>query len=162
MEKGMYREKSMERVSSPEQLNDYIRVTNPSVYLLLGAVIIFLICVCIWCVTGTLDITVEAKGYSDGKKLYCYLDDEEIQYVQAGMEVQTEDGKGRVEKVGEVPEDFQNMVQRLGGENMVHALRIPDEAWWYLVTISKEKLSVGIADVSIVTERISPAAFIFN
>ncbi len=30
-ETGIFREKSLERVSSPEELNDYIRVTTPSV-----------------------------------------------------------------------------------------------------------------------------------
>lgn len=162
MSKGVFREKSAKRVSSPEQLNDYIRVTNPSVYLLLGAVIIFLISVCIWCVTGTLDITVDAKGYSDGAILWCYLDEEDIQHVQKGMEVHIGDHKGSVESVAEVPESWESMAERLGGEDMAHALRIPDGAWRYLVTISEEKSVQGILDVSIVTDRISPAVYIFN
>ena len=33
----------MDRLKSPEELNDYIRVANPSVWLLLGAVILVLL-----------------------------------------------------------------------------------------------------------------------
>ena len=38
MKNQLFREKSMERVSSPEQLNDYIRGANPSVWLALAVV----------------------------------------------------------------------------------------------------------------------------
>ena len=43
MKNQLFREKSMERVSSPEQLNDYIRVANPSVWLALAVVVFLLI-----------------------------------------------------------------------------------------------------------------------
>ena len=35
----LYRKESMDRIQSPEQLNDYLRITNPSVWVVLGAVI---------------------------------------------------------------------------------------------------------------------------
>ena len=38
----LFRKKSMDRVSSPEQLNDYIRVTSPGLWLVLAAVVILL------------------------------------------------------------------------------------------------------------------------
>ena len=43
MNEQLFRKKSVERVSSPEQLNDYIRVANPSLWLVLGAVIVLLV-----------------------------------------------------------------------------------------------------------------------
>ena len=39
---SLFRQKSIDRVSSPEQLNDYIRVTTPSVWLALIAIILLL------------------------------------------------------------------------------------------------------------------------
>lgn len=41
-EKQIFRKSSIDRVSSPEQLNDYIRVSNPSVWMILAAVIVLL------------------------------------------------------------------------------------------------------------------------
>lgn len=41
-------QKSLNRVKSPEDLNDYIRVANPGVWLVLVAVVILLAGVCIW------------------------------------------------------------------------------------------------------------------
>lgn len=51
----LFRKKSLDRVSSPEQLNDYIRVTTPSVWLVLLAIIILLAGMIAWSVLGTVE-----------------------------------------------------------------------------------------------------------
>lgn len=43
MENQIFRRKSMDKISSPEQLNDYVRVSNPGIWMILFAVIILLI-----------------------------------------------------------------------------------------------------------------------
>ena len=45
---NIFRKSNLERMSSPEKLNDYIRVSNPSVWIILGAIAIMLIAVVIW------------------------------------------------------------------------------------------------------------------
>lgn len=55
MNQQLFRKSSIERVSSPEQLNDYIRVTNPGVWLVLAAVIVLLFGACAWGVFGRLE-----------------------------------------------------------------------------------------------------------
>ena len=42
MENQIFRQKSVERISSPEQLQDYMRVTTPGVWMVLLAVILLL------------------------------------------------------------------------------------------------------------------------
>ena len=59
----LFREKSMEKVSSPEQLNDYIRVTTPSVWMVLLALVILLIGILAWSVFGTVTVNL-----ADGTK----------------------------------------------------------------------------------------------
>ena len=54
-ETGIVREKSLERVSSPEEPNDYIRVTTPSVWLVLAALVILLAGMLAWSVLGTVE-----------------------------------------------------------------------------------------------------------
>ena len=51
---GLFRQKSLDRVSSPEKLNDYIRVTTPSVWLALAAVLVMLAGMIVWSVFGTI------------------------------------------------------------------------------------------------------------
>ena len=45
---SIFRQKSIDRVSSPEQLNDYIRVTTPTVWLVLLALVILLLGMLAW------------------------------------------------------------------------------------------------------------------
>ena len=52
----LFRKKSMDRISSPEELNDYIRVTTPSVWLVLTATVIILVGALIWGALGTVDV----------------------------------------------------------------------------------------------------------
>ena len=52
---NIFRQKSIDRVSSPEQLNDYIRVTTPSVWLVLIAIILLLVGMVAWSVLGTVE-----------------------------------------------------------------------------------------------------------
>jgi len=52
----IFREKSIERVSSPEQLDDYIKVTTPSVWLILSATIALLAGMIIWGVFGKIEV----------------------------------------------------------------------------------------------------------
>ena len=54
--KQIFREKSLERVSSPEQLDDYIKVTTPSVWIILAATIVLLAGMIIWGVFGKIEI----------------------------------------------------------------------------------------------------------
>lgn len=176
---NLFREKSMEKVTSPEQMNDYIKIAGPGVCLVMAAVLVFLACLWIWAAAGTLDMTVESWGIGDGSILYCYLDEEEIQYVQEGMPVRTSRGEGTVMDAARIPDDYGMMAERMGGEGMVHALRIPNNAWRYLVTISmdisgedrtsqedsvseEDGISEEVTEVSIVTGQISPLAYIFN
>lgn len=68
MNQQLFRKSSIDRVSSPEQLGDYIRVTNPGVWLVLGAVIVLLAGACVWGVFGRLEtkITVPVQ-VTDGE-----------------------------------------------------------------------------------------------
>ena len=52
----IFREKSVARISSPEELNDRIRVATPSLWLVLAALIILLAGMLAWSVFGTVEV----------------------------------------------------------------------------------------------------------
>ncbi|MCR5591481.1 MAG: hypothetical protein K6F73_08080 [Lachnospiraceae bacterium] len=57
----LFRKKSLERVTSPEELNDYIRVTTVPVWLVLLATLIILAGLIVWGIFGKVDM-VTADG----------------------------------------------------------------------------------------------------
>ena len=56
MNNGIFRQKSIDKVSSPEKLDDYIRVTTPSVWITITAIIILLVGTIVWGTFGELTI----------------------------------------------------------------------------------------------------------
>ena len=54
--KSIFREKSMDRVNGPESLNDYIRVTSPSVWIALLALLILLAGMLTWSIFGKIKV----------------------------------------------------------------------------------------------------------
>ena len=51
-ENTIFREKSISKVSSPESLNDYIKVTTPSVWIVLTALVVLLVGILAWSIFG--------------------------------------------------------------------------------------------------------------
>ena len=55
-ESGIFRDKSIEKVSGPESLNDYIRVTTPSVWIVLIALVLLLAGILAWSIFGRVNL----------------------------------------------------------------------------------------------------------
>lgn len=53
---SIFTQKSIDKVSSPEKLDDYIRVTTPSVWITLAAIVVLLVGVIAWGAFGELTI----------------------------------------------------------------------------------------------------------
>lgn len=53
---SIFREKSLNKVSQPEDLNDYIRVTRPSVWIVLIATVLILVGIIAWMIFGNIDM----------------------------------------------------------------------------------------------------------
>ena len=56
MNNSIFRQKSIDRISSPEKLDDYIRVTTPSVWIVLASIVILLVGTIVWGIWGELTI----------------------------------------------------------------------------------------------------------
>lgn len=65
MDQKIFREKSIERITSPEQLQDYMRVTTPGIWMVLVAVIALLAGLVISSALCTLESTLNVKGTID-------------------------------------------------------------------------------------------------
>lgn len=101
MEETVFRKKSLERISSPEQLNDYLRVTNPTVWLVLGAVILLLLGVIVWGSVATIDSFASGTGFVENGVMTVRFDDPEIaRSVEAGMTVTTGEQSATISSVG--------------------------------------------------------------
>lgn len=56
---SIFTRKSVDRINGPEELNDYVRVTTPSVWFILTAVTLLVIGLLGWCIFGTVAVHEE-------------------------------------------------------------------------------------------------------
>ena len=67
MENQLFRQKSLDHISSPEQLHDYMRVTSPRLWMILVAIVILLVGFIVYASTAnmesTMNITVQVESY---------------------------------------------------------------------------------------------------
>ena len=58
----LFRKKAMARISSPEDLTSYLRVTSPGMWIILAAVIVLLAGLFAWSAVGTLRSSLPVRA----------------------------------------------------------------------------------------------------
>ncbi len=153
----LYRQKSLDTISSPEQLNDYISVTSPRVWMLLLSLALVLIGAVIWGQFGRLEsrITVPAIVHDGAAELY--VEAEKILDVNIDDGVEIEDAEGVVSSVGH---DGNVADEVLGDMALTESDLSKDD----IVYIVEADISVpdGIYLADIVTDSVKPLSFLTN
>ena len=57
----IFRKETLDRIASPDQLTDYLRVTSLGIWVILATVILLLFGLIAWSAVGTLETKAEAK-----------------------------------------------------------------------------------------------------
>ena len=101
MDQQLYRQKSIDRISSPEQLNDYLRVTSASVWVILAAVILLLAGLLIWSSTATIESYTEGSSQVQGGVMTIRFEDQKFaKSVEKGMPVRAGDTETVISSIG--------------------------------------------------------------
>lgn len=156
MAERLFREKSIERVSSPEELNDYVRVANPSVWLLLGSVIILLTGVCIWGIFGRLDTKISVNARCKDGMVTCYLREDDAEKLTSGMTVTIKDKEYTIEK----PELIRVQITEEPSE-LAYVSGWSQGQSGYAISFPAE-LPDGTYEADLVVESVSPISFVIN
>ncbi len=158
MDNGLFRQKSLEKVSSPEQMNDYIRVTSPGVWLVLAAVIALLAGLIIWSALGRLETTVAAAAVAgaDGGVI-CYIGEDDLDAVQEGQTVRVGGEEYVLNGIDPRPvpvdESFDAYTMHVGG--------LEAGQWVYPAQVGAS-LAEGVYEAEIVVDSVSPISFLLN
>ena len=153
----LFRKKSLDRISSPEQLNEYIRVSTPSVWLLLAAIAALLIGVCVWGLFGRMDTTLSVVAVNREGAVTAYVRQTDAEKVAADAIASIGGEEGRVLSVGEEP----IRVDETFTEYMRHVGALQEGEWVCAVTMDIP-CAEGVHSAQIVIESVSPMSFVLN
>lgn len=135
MKESIFRKKSLERISSPEELDDYIKVTSPSMWLIMAAIILLLAAMIIWSFTGRMEITLETAAEVQGGQALIELPAEQIGKLTVGSEIRAGSQSGQVTEITKKDDG-------------------------YLVIAQIPQLEDGVVEATLVTESIAPITFL--
>ena len=130
----IFRSETLKRISSPEQLTDYLRVTSPGIWIVLAAVLILLAGFFVWMSVGTIETTVEVG----------------VSTQNHNAEVAVKSGNATIEK---------DMVLRIGDQQTAILSTKTDE-YGRTVGTAEVNLTDGMYDGTLVTESIHPIQFL--
>ena len=137
MQKQLFRQKTLDRVSSPEQLHDYMRVTNPAIWMLLGAVVALLAGLLVLSSVRTLETTLDVRARIGGGTAYVTLPAAQAKSVKAGMPM------------------------RIAGEEVaIETVYLNDDG--ETVCTADIAAQDGTYDAVIVTDAVTPIRFLLN
>lgn len=137
MDNQLFRKQSMDRISSPEQLQDYMRVTSPGIWMVLSAVIVLLAGLIICSMVGKIETKYEVKAEVQDGKVSVILDPDTEYKVEKGMTL----------RIGDQDVSIGYVHSLESGETVVTAgASLPD----------------GTYDAEIVTEAVTPISFLTN
>jgi hypothetical protein len=168
--KGIFRRESLDRISSPDRLDEYIKVANPSIWLLLAALIVLFASVSVWGFTGTLPKTLTVNGITEENgRVVCFVDANALSRDIAGCKVRVAaagnaDYSGLVSDVSPTPYSAREIASEYESDWVMQRLVTGDYS--YAVTIdvfgSPAYKPGMIASVTIITEEVRPISYLLN
>ena len=133
----IFRKKSLESISSPEQLNDYLKVTNIGIWVLLASVILLLAGLFAWSTFGRLETTANGVAVVENGTAQILIYDTSKGDIKSGMTI------------------------RIGDDEYTVSTVEKDDLGRSIAYAPVSELD-GKYDVKIVIESIAPISFLFS
>lgn len=154
---SIFRKQSIDSVSSPEQLNDYIKAADPGVWLILTAVILLLCGVCVWGIFGRLDTAVSVGAVCEGGELSLYIPEAGRDKVASGMPVTVNGAEYTIASISDSPV----LLDTDADAYALHASSLARGDFAYIAK-ARTELSDGSYEAVITVNSVSPMSFITN
>ena len=154
---SLFRKKNLEKIESPESLNNYLQVTSPGVWLVLITIVVFLIGTCIWGFFGHIDSKAKAAVISENGSTVCLIPAGALESVVQNRTISLDGADYTLAPDTLSPEaitEDTNIYWILAGD-----FAIGDIVYRIPMTSS---LPDGVYSGTIITERISPFSLLLN
>ncbi len=158
MDKGIFRDKSIQKVSSPEQLDRYVKAGSRGYLVLLTAIILLLAGTLLWASVGKLETKTETGCAVLDGTVYCLLNETD------GVRINTEHAMLRIQnqEYADLTVSGPMLTGTTGvDERLIRSEDMDAEDWCYLITC-KTDLADDIYRCVTVLDTVSPLKLIFN
>ncbi len=81
---NIFRKSAMSRINSADDLDKYIRVTNPSAWVVLAAAILLIGGLMVWSATAIIPTTINVTGIRQGDQIVCWVNSATLDKIDDG------------------------------------------------------------------------------
>lgn len=154
---------SSEKITSPEQLNDYIHVTSPGVWLILSSVLIFLTGFVFWILTGQLEVSFSSYIYTEGESSLAFILPSNASRLKRGMTVRIANTgiSGTVAQIADVATPYNKIVEHIGGTNAL-MMGIDEDDKLIQVTMTIKNAPEKVSRAVYVLNTVKPVSFLLK
>ena len=99
MEKNLFRQESIDHISSPEELHDYMRVTSPRLWMVLGAIMALLIGLIAFAFNAGMESTIPVSVLADNGYITSSLHAQQLDLIKLRMPVRIGEHKGYIASI---------------------------------------------------------------
>ncbi|MBQ7069583.1 MAG: hypothetical protein IJM82_10535 [Synergistaceae bacterium] len=133
--KQIFRQKNLAQMSSPEELNDILKVVNPSGWVILLSVFLILTGLFVWCLVGNVEKKINSSVEVSNGIAHFVIKDTAI---KSGMKVIIGDTESLIRDVGQ------------------------NKNGYYIGAADVPEMTDGIYKAKITIEKINPVKLLFN
>lgn len=157
MDNQVFREKSIKQFSTPDQLTDYLRVTGPGLWFVLGGIIVLLIGGLCWGIFGRIISTVEVPAQIKDGEILCYILQEDFNQKVDQVAVTIGDVKMDIKT-----DDVQIKYLDASEDDKLYLSGYLSPGKSVAVLRSKTDLKDGIYEAKVETEAFKPVSLMFS
>lgn len=164
---AIFNKKASEKLRSPDDLDKYVRVTNPSVWIVLAACLALLAGLLAWGVFGTVATSVKGTGVYTQGKVVCFLTADKVSEVHVGDSAYVDGERMKVSSISSVPVSRGEAKNVVNSDYLVSSLVNGDWAYVLEFEVDEEEGDHNFREdiplnVEITTERIAPITLLFG
>lgn len=137
---GAFRRSAINRVASADELDHYIKVTNPSAWVVITAALLLIAGIIVWALVAIVPITVNTTGVTvndynlDKPMVVCWVNKSTAQKIQeSGAKASIDGVKAKKVLLSQEPMSASEVARFLGSDFYIESIDLDD--WNYLVTI---------------------------
>ena len=161
----MFRDSALNKMSSADDLDRYLKVTNPSAWILIGAVTVLLVAAFIWGLTASLPVSTTTTGVLKNGEVVCFLPLDNHEIATTDSKVTAVGHETHIISVNDNPHSQREVAATIGSDYAVSTLETAQWSYKVIVALPKEIADWDEGDdvpVQITTEEVAPLSYLFG
>ena len=152
------------KISSPDQLNNYIRVTSPGIWIVLAAILVLFAGLFFWLFTGQLEVSTHIQIFTNGSSSYAFLPRDQLHGLKPGLpaRIANSHASGTVTQIPAKPSHFAEIVELIGEDNAAEMGIDYPLLTLFTVSLNIPDAPQGVSQAVIILDTVKPISFLLR